>query len=104
MYLPVTVYNNGHLFIKNTKLLFCQESNYTEKRSAQAFWNGELEAEMRERSELEMFGKFKADGNKELIMGIVDDLRAKENYCHSPEDCTEDCKLRGNWTDAFITF
>ena len=89
--------------LKNTKLLFCQESNYTEKRSAQAFWNGELEAEMRERSELEMFGKFKADGDRELIMGIVDDLRAKENYCHSPEDCTEDCKLRGNCTDAFIT-
>ena len=37
-------------------------------------------------------------------MAIVDDLRAKENYCHSPEDCTEDCKSRGNCTDAFITF
>ena len=58
------MYNKGHMFIKNTKLFLCQESNYTEKRPAQAFWNGELEADMRERSELEMFGKFKAHGDR----------------------------------------
>ncbi|PFX24258.1 hypothetical protein AWC38_SpisGene11140 [Stylophora pistillata] len=71
-----------------------------EKRVANAFWNGELEAELRERKALDMFSMMFVDADREAIMVHIDKLRAKANYLHSPEDCTEDCtedcKARGD--------
>lgn len=42
-----------------------------------------------------MFGMFHSDSDREVIMEHIDHLRAKNNYSHQPQDCTEDCKARG---------
>ncbi|XP_078376881.1 uncharacterized protein LOC144660166 [Oculina patagonica] len=68
----------------------------TEKRVANAFWNGELESELRDRGELDMFGLCHTDSDREVIMAHIDNTRAQSNYSHPPEDCTDDCKARGN--------
>ncbi|KAL9966282.1 hypothetical protein ACROYT_G024334 [Oculina patagonica] len=67
----------------------------TEKRVANAFWNGELESELRDRGELDMFGLCHTDSDREVIMAHIDNTRAQSNYSHPPEDCTDDCKARG---------
>lgn len=67
----------------------------SEKRVANAFWNGELEAELRERGALDMFHMYHNDGDREVVMEHIDQLRAKCNYQHTEGDCTEDCKARG---------
>lgn len=43
-----------------------------------------------------MYGMFHSDSDREVIMENIDHLRAKNNYLHQPQDCTEDCKARGN--------
>ena len=40
----------------------------SEKLAANAFWNGELEAELRERGALDMYGMFHTDSDREVIM------------------------------------
>ena len=71
-------------------------SGLSEKRAANALWNGELEAELRERGALDMYGMLHSDSDREVIIEHIDNLRAKINYLHQPEDCTVDCKARGN--------
>ena len=71
-------------------------SGLSEKSAANAFWNGELEAELRERGALDMYGMLHTDSDREVIMEHIDHLRAKNNYLHQPQDCTDDCKARGN--------
>lgn len=63
---------------------------------ANAFWNGELETELRETRTVNMYGMYHSDSDREVIMVHIDQLRAETNYDHSSEDCTEDCKARGN--------
>ncbi|KAL9950743.1 hypothetical protein ACROYT_G043297 [Oculina patagonica] len=75
--------------------LYGLQTGLSEKRAANAFWTGELEEELRERGALDMFGMFHSDSDREVIMEHIDHLRAKNNYSHQPQDCTEDCKARG---------
>lgn len=65
-----------------------------------AFWNGELEAELRERKALDMFSMMFVDADREAIMAHIDKLRAQANYSHPRGDCTEDCNAREcyQWT------
>lgn len=69
----------------------------SEKRVANAFWNGELESELRDRGKLDMFGLSHIDSDREVIMAHIDNIRAQSNYSHPPEDCTDDCKVRGDF-------
>ena len=64
---------------------------------AAAFWNGELENELRELGILDFFGMKKSDKDREKVMEEIDRMRAKTVYEHSPEDCSDTCKERGKW-------
>ena len=77
---------------------FCPITNflgYGEKQSAAAFWNGELEEELRELGRLEFFGLMKKDDDREKVMEEIDKYRAKSVYRHLPKDCSDACKARG---------
>ena len=79
----------------NLKIISQFTTGYGEKQCAAAFWNGELEDELRELGSLNFFGLMKKDSDREKVMEEVDKYRAKSIYRHSPEDCSDDCKARG---------
>ena len=59
---------------KRVKITCCL-SDLTEKEVAGAFWNGELEAECRERKQLDFFGLMKLDGDRERVMEKIESIR-----------------------------
>ena len=65
----------------------------TAKNAAEAFYNGELEAELRR------LGKentpFFSDRDRENHMELVESLRKETIYPHPPSECSSDCKARG---------
>ncbi|KAJ7361955.1 hypothetical protein OS493_014603 [Desmophyllum pertusum] len=75
--------------------LLAGEEDYGEKQAASSFWNGELEAELRELEKLDFFGLMKKNEDREKVMEKVDKVRAKSVYSHSPADCSDSCKARG---------
>ena len=60
-----------------------------------AFWNGELEEELRELGQLDFFGLMKKDKDREKVMEKIDSCRAKSVYKHSSADCSDACRARG---------
>lgn len=63
---------------------------------AEAFYNGEVENELRRISCTEFV--FRNDSDRELCMEMIEKLRRQNIYPHLPSDCTQECKLRGkNW-------
>lgn len=72
--------------------------DYSEKQCSSAFWNGELEDELRELGKLDCFGLLKTNEDREKVMTEVDKIRAKSVYPHSAEDCSETYKTRGKFT------
>ena len=79
-------------FIRFTLNVF---AGFGEKQCAAAFWNGELENELREIEEPHFFGLLKKDDDREKVMEEIDKHRAKCLYNHSPDDCSDICKARG---------
>ena len=75
--------------------MYCCSLDYGEKHAASAFWNGELETELRELGKLDFFGLLKKNEDREKVMEEVDKVRAKSVYSHSPADCSDACKARG---------
>ena len=61
------------------------------KTVADAFWNGELEAELRSRGWLSK--PFTSKSTREMLMREVDKCRASETYPHN--ECSQVCKDRG---------
>ena len=61
------------------------------KTVAEAFWNAETEAELREKDEIDYI--FSTVNSRETLMDKIDEERAGNIYPHI--DCTEDCKKRG---------
>ena len=68
---------------------------YVKKQCASAFWNGELESELRELERLDFFGLMKRNEDREKVMEEVEKIRAKGVYHHSSEDCSDACIARG---------
>ena len=62
---------------------------------AGAFFNGEMEAELRELGRLDMFQLMKQDSDRENVMAEIDKIRAKSVYYHPSADCSEVCRERG---------
>ena len=62
---------------------------------AAAFWNGELEDELRELGVLDFVGKLRTDKDREEVMTEIDKIRAKTIYEHPQEECSDVCKERG---------
>lgn len=75
--------------------LFCGFVGYGEKQCSSAFWNGELESELRELGNLAFFGLLKENDSREKVMEEVDKIRSKSVYSHSEDDCSDACKARG---------
>lgn len=75
--------------------LFCGFVGYGEKQCSSAFWNGELESELRELGNLDFFGLLKENDSREKVMEEVDKRRGKSVYSHSEDDCSDACKARG---------
>jgi len=69
--------------------------DYGEKQCSSAFWNGELEAELRDLDRCDFFGLLKKNDDREKVMEEVDRIRSKTNYQHPSDDCSDICKARG---------
>ena len=65
------------------------------KKVAAAFFNGEMENELRDLGRLEMFGLMKEDNDREKVMSEMDKIRAKSVYDHASADCSDACKDHG---------
>ena len=63
------------------------------KSLAEAFWNAEIEDELRETGEVGYI--FSSLDSREKLMDNIDRKRAKQPYVHS--ECTEECKKRGTY-------
>ena len=65
------------------------------KKVAAAFFNGEMENELRDLGRLDMFGLMKEDNDREKVMSEMDKIRAKSVYDHPLADCSDAYKDRG---------
>ncbi len=61
---------------------------------AEAFYNGELENELRRIGKIDYC--FKLDSDRDRCMEMVEEVRKEQVYPHSVSSCTEVCKRRGN--------
>ena len=61
--------------------------------AAEAFYNVEVEAELREIGWEDY--RFKKNSDREECMQKIEKRRSTTVYLHSPSACTEDCKKRG---------
>lgn len=66
------------------------------KTVASAFWNHQVEAELREKGWEEYL--FANTGSREDCMRRIDEERAKSVYSHGESECSEECKRRGYFT------
>ena len=66
------------------------------KMVAEAFWNVEIESELREANMISH--KFTSASSREDLMCTVDEQRAKTTYQHG--DCSEECRKRGIVTSS----
>ena len=79
------------------------------KTVASAFWNHQVEAELRERGWEEYL--FVSSSSREDCMKKIDEERAKSIYPHHESNCSEECKQRGklyiinigNWVHLLCT-
>ena len=63
------------------------------KSLAEAFWNAEIEDELREKGKLDY--RFSSVESREKLMDAIDEDRTKSPYLHN--DCTVECKKRGTY-------
>lgn len=90
----------GHVTITCWQVICdCFHSSYTcsielsPYMVSEAFYNGELENELRRIERVEY--TFKRDSDRETCMQMVEEVRRKTVYPHNVDDCTEECKKRG---------
>ena len=68
------------------------------KNASNAFYNGELEAELRRIGD-ENYAFF-SNEDREKCMDTLVQLRRKQIYPHEEDECSESCRNRGN-TDEY---
>ena len=61
---------------------------------SEAFYSGELEAELRRIGHIDY--RFRYDSDRETCMEMIEKIRRKTLYEHPPADCVEECKKRGD--------
>ena len=66
----------------------------TSKFAADAFYNGELEAELRRIGKHDL--PFLKDSDRENHMEVVESIRRESLYLHPPSECSSACKDRGD--------
>ena len=67
----------------------------SEKQVAATFWNGEREIEVRGTGQLDFYGLFHKNDDREAVMEEIERRRSQSVYVHRSEDCSQDCKKRG---------
>ena len=65
----------------------------TPRTVGEAFYNGELEDELRTIGKVDY--RFKCDSDREVCMEMVEEHRRETTYPHPESQCTTDCKSRG---------
>ena len=60
---------------------------------SEAFYSGELEAELRRIGLIDY--RFRYDSDRETCMEMIEKMRRKTLYEHPPDDCVKECKKRG---------
>ena len=68
------------------------EREYTVHLVGEAFYNGELENELRRIGKIDYL--FKRDSDREKCMEVVKEVSRASLYSHLDMDCTDDCKKR----------
>lgn len=59
----------------------------------EAFYNGEMESELRRIDKIEY--KFHKDSDREKCMDMIENARRQSIYPHNEDACTDECKKRG---------
>ena len=75
----------------------------TRKQTNNAYFNGELVNELLER-DITHTTVISTNKTREDIFREIDSMRRNELYPHNDNDCTDDCKKKGNVIHFFITF
>lgn len=75
-------------------------SDLHRKTVASAFWNNELEEELREEG-WDNFAFMKVDDREEMMQKI-DEKRAMTRYTHI--NCSEECMGRGKWIQVYVWY
>ena len=78
-------------FTGNDVPIFIEE--LTPRIVGEAFYNGELENELRRIGKIDYL--FKRDSDRERCMEVVEEVRCASLYPHLDMDCTDDSKKRG---------
>lgn len=73
--------------------LHVRDTEFTPRIVADAFYTGELEAELRLLGHVDYL--FKKDSDRELCMEMIEGIRRMGTYPHPVEECAADCKERG---------
>ncbi len=104
-YVEVHAHNQYYYMciLVNTASINCDESTdmnmitheLHRKSVAEAFWNAEIEDELREIGQIGYI--FSSVDSREKLMDSIDEERAKRPYAHN--DCTDECKKRGESAD-----
>ena len=61
---------------------------------SEAFYNGELENELRRINMVDY--RFKKDSDREECMGIIEEIRRGKLYHYVVDMCTDECKQKSN--------
>ena len=86
--------NQGMYNILSCNLSYCESLlELTSALVANAFYNGELEDELRQIGRIEYC--FKNDRDGETCMEMIEQQRVRNVYEHPSEDCSPDCARRG---------
>lgn len=85
VYILITI-----MILVNTKHII---SELSPTLVGEAFYNGEVENELRRINRIDYL--FKKDCDRDHCMRMIDIVRQCNNYPHLPSDCTDDCGKRG---------
>ncbi len=73
----------------------------TAEHAAQAFYNGELELELRRLGKVNY--PFKADGDREKCFEMIEMIRRESIYDHPESECSPQCKKRGTCSHSIVS-
>lgn len=80
-----------HLFHITVSLPVLTE--LSQRLVGEAFYNGELESELRRIGKIDFC--FKKDGDRDHCMEMIEVERRCNHYPHPSSECVEECKKRG---------
>lgn len=89
-FLMDVAYLHTHTFLKSLVLI---SSELNPHLVGEAFYNGEVETELRRIKKIDY--KFKHDSDRDECMEMIEEQRRERIYSHDLASCTSECKSRG---------